>query len=125
MVLSWKPASLLGRGWMVTALLVLLQPLPCPAEADSSGPPEILSLFPLGGRPGEEFQGTLRGRRLEGARELWFDSGGVRATVLGLRNEDGPKPVRDAPVGRRGQAGPVAQPEVPGWIRLPKRDPAA
>ncbi len=92
MALSWKPASLLGRGWMVTALLVLLQLLPCPAEADSSGPPEILSLFPLGGRPGEEFQGTLRGRRLEGARELWFDSGGVRATVLGLRNEDGLKP---------------------------------
>lgn len=92
MVLSCKPAGLLSRRWMVTALLVLLQPLPCPAEADSSGPPEILSLFPLGGRPGEEFQGTLRGRGLEGARRLWFDSGGVRATVLGLRNEEGPKP---------------------------------
>lgn len=77
---------------MATALLVLLQPLPCPAEADSSGPPEILSLFPLGGRTGEEFQGTLRGRGLEGVRELWFDSGGVRATVLGLRNEEVPKP---------------------------------
>ena len=77
---------------MVTALLVLLQPLPSTAEADPSGPPEILSLFPLGGRPGEEFQATLRGRGLEGARELWFDSDGVRATVLGLRNEEGPKP---------------------------------
>lgn len=77
---------------MVTGLLVLLQPLPCAAEADSSGPPQILSLFPLGGRPGEEFQGTLRGRGLGGARRLWFDSGGVRATVLGLRNEEGPKP---------------------------------
>lgn len=92
MALSSKTAGPLGRGWTVAALLVLLQPLPCPAEADSSGPPEILSLFPLGGRPGEEFQGTLRGRGLEGARELWFDSGGVRATVLGLRNEGGPKP---------------------------------
>ena len=77
---------------MATALLVLLQPLPCPAQSDTSGPPEILSLFPLGGRPGEEFQGTLRGRGLEGAGELWFDSGGVRATVVGLRNEAGPKP---------------------------------
>jgi len=77
---------------MVTGLLVLLLPFPCPAEADTSGPPEILSLFPLGGRPGAEFQGTLRGRGLDGAGQLWFDSGGVRATVLGLRNEDGPKP---------------------------------
>ena len=77
---------------MVTALLVLLQPLPSTAEADPCGPPEILSLFPLGGRPGEEFQATLRGRGLEGAGELWFDSDGVRATVLGLRNEEGPKP---------------------------------
>ena len=92
MALSWKTAGLLGRGWMVAALLVLLQPLPCPAEADPSGPPEILSLFPLGGRPGEEFQGTLRGRGLEGARRLWFDSGGITATVLGLRNEEVPEP---------------------------------
>ena len=90
--LSYKYAGPLSRGWMAAALLVLLQSLPCPAEADSSGPPEILSLFPLGGRPGEEFQGTLRGRGLEGARDLWFDSGGVRATVLDLRNEDEPKP---------------------------------
>ncbi len=92
MALSCKTAGPLIRGWMVTALLALLQPFPCAAGADSSGPPEILSLFPLGGRPGEEFQGTLRGRGLEGARRLWFDSGGVRATVLGVRNEDGPKP---------------------------------
>lgn len=92
MALSCNPAGPLSRGWMVAALLVLLQPLPCPAEADPSGPPEILSLFPLGGRPGEEFQGTLRGRGLEGARELWFASGGVRATVLGLRNEESANP---------------------------------
>ena len=92
MALSCKSVTPLSPGWMVTALLVLLQPLPCPAGADSSGPPEILSLFPLGGRPGEEFQGTLRGRGLEGAQELWFDSGGVRAIVLGLRNEEGLKP---------------------------------
>ncbi|MYC82059.1 MAG: hypothetical protein F4X19_08215 [Acidobacteria bacterium] len=92
MALSSKTAGFLSRGWVVAALLALLQPFPCPAEADSSGPPEILSLFPLGGRPGEEFEGTLRGRGLEGANELWFDSGGVRATVLGLRNEKGPKP---------------------------------
>lgn len=89
---SRKPAGSFSRGWMVTVLLVLLQPLPCPAEADTSGPPEILSLFPLGGRQGEAFQGTLRGRGLEGVRQLWFDSGGVRATVLGLRNEEAPKP---------------------------------
>ena len=92
MALSWKPAAPLSRGWIATVLLVLLQPLPCPAEADPSGPPEVLSLFPLGGRPGDEFQATLRGRGLEGARRLWFDSGGVRATVLGLRNEEAPKP---------------------------------
>lgn len=92
MSLSCKTAGPLSRGWMVTALLALLQLLPCPAEAESSGPPEILSLFPLGGRPGEEFQGTLRGRGLEGASKLWFDSGGVRATVLDLRKEEGTKP---------------------------------
>ena len=92
MALSWKPAAPLSRGWIATVLLVLLQPLPCPAEADPSGPPEILSLFPLGGRPGEEFQGILRGRGLEGARRLWFNSGGVKASVLSLRKEEGPKP---------------------------------
>lgn len=92
MALSCKTAGPLRRGWIAAALLLLLQPFPCPAQADPSGPPEILSLFPLGGRPGEEFQATLRGRRLEGARDLWFDSGGVRATVLGLRNEERPKP---------------------------------
>ena len=88
MALSWKRAGPLSRGWIATVLLALLQPLPCPAEADTSGPPEILSLFPLGGRPGEAFQGTLRGRGLEGARDLWFDTDGVRATVLSLRNEE-------------------------------------
>lgn len=90
--LSCKTTGPLSRGWVVAALLALLQSFPCHAEADSSGPPEILSLFPLGGRPGEEFEGTLRGHGLEGANELWFDSGGVRATVLGLRNEEVPKP---------------------------------
>ena len=92
MALPWKPAGPLSRGWIATVLLVLLQPLPCPAEADTSGPPEILSLFPLGGRPGEEFQGILRGRGLEGAGELWFDTEGVRATVVSLRNEQAPNP---------------------------------
>ena len=92
MALSCKTAGPLSRGWIVTGLLVLIQPLPCPAEGGSSGPPEILSMFPLGGRPGEEFQGTLRGRGLEGARGLWFDSAGITASVLGLRKEEGPKP---------------------------------
>ena len=34
--------------------------------------PEILSIFPLGGRQGSSFQVEIRGQALAGARGVWF-----------------------------------------------------
>ena len=74
------------QGPIAAALLVLLSLSTDLAGADRPAPPEILSLFPLGGQPGQEFSVTLRGRSLEGARALWFNSSDVSATVLSLEN---------------------------------------
>ena len=73
----------------IAAVLLVLVPISlCLAETDPPGPPEILSLFPLGGQPGQEFTATLRGYSLEGARDLWFNSSDVSATVLSLESEE-------------------------------------
>ncbi len=73
---------------MVAALLILLPLSSGLAEAVRSAPPEVLSLFPLGGQPGQKFPVILRGRSLEGAHALWLDSSDVSATVLSLQNEE-------------------------------------
>ena len=53
--------------------LVVLCPLPAfPAEQPPE--PKILSLYPLGGRPGESFTARVRGKGLAGAARVWVDS---------------------------------------------------
>ncbi len=43
--------------------------------------PEALSIFPLGGRRGTTVEATIRGRALEGAYSVWFDSKALSARV--------------------------------------------
>jgi len=50
--------------------------------------PELISLFPLGGRLGSESLMTLRGKSLEGAYGLWFDSKEFSGTVLNLQSKE-------------------------------------
>ena len=43
--------------------------------------PELVSVFPLGGRQGSTEMAEIRGRGLEGAYAVWFDEAGLKAQI--------------------------------------------
>jgi len=49
--------------------------------ARSSKEPELLSVFPLGGRQGTTFEVEVRGRALEGVSAAWFQCNDLKATI--------------------------------------------
>ena len=82
------PVIVLGQRWLVTALLVLMPGSMLLGLVKPIKEPELISLFPLGGWLGTESLMTLRGKSLEGAYGLWFDSKEFSATVLNLQSEE-------------------------------------
>ena len=53
-----------------------------PAGAATLPEPSLSSLFPLGGQPGAQIEITVRGKQLDSARAVWFDSTGVTADIV-------------------------------------------
>ena len=43
--------------------------------------PELISIFPLGGRQGSIEEAEIRGRSLEGSYAIWFDAAGLKAQI--------------------------------------------
>jgi hypothetical protein len=64
---------------LAVSLVVFCPPVLSPAE--KSPDPKILSLYPLGGRPGEAFTAHVRGKGLAGAARVWVDSDHITAHI--------------------------------------------
>ena len=64
---------------LAVSLVVFCPPVLSPAE--KSPDPKILSLYPLGGRPGETFTAHVRGKGLAGAARVWVDSEHITAQI--------------------------------------------
>ena len=50
--------------------------------------PEIISIFPLGGRPGTALEVEIRGKTLDGTYAIWFDTKGLTAHVKGVEETE-------------------------------------
>ena len=75
--------------WSVTvALLALFRLSVLQAAVPVETGPEIASFYPLGGQSGQEVSITIRGRLLEGAYALWFESNELTAAVLDFDTEE-------------------------------------
>ena len=61
------------------------------AAAETSAPPELTSVAPLGAAPGSSFEATIRGKNLKGAIALWSPSAGVTGEPLAVEPAAGPK----------------------------------
>ncbi len=57
--------------------------------------PELLSLFPMGGRPGTTVDVQIRGTRLEGSYAVWFESEGLRAAIKTLEEVPADEKVKE------------------------------
>lgn len=52
-------------------------------------PPKADSIFPLGGKPGSNFEAVIRGAALRDAYAIWFEGGGATAKVIAVEPEPG------------------------------------
>ena len=66
---------------LALAVSVLVLCPPCVTLAEKSPEPEILSLYPLGGRPGETFTAHVRGKGLVGATQVWVNTESIAARI--------------------------------------------
>ena len=69
----------MSRKWVYCALLVL-----CSAASRADNPPqspEVLSVFPLGGRLGTQVEVRVRGVALDGAYAVWFDTPSLKGHI--------------------------------------------
>ncbi len=66
----------------IICALGVIGSLAAPASAAEPLPePQTTSVYPLGGQAGTSFTATIRGQSMDGAYALWFESGGIEATV--------------------------------------------
>ncbi len=54
------------------------------ANEKPPGEPQLVSVFPVGARQGASVQAEIRGRTLQGAYGVWFDTKGLRGEVEGI-----------------------------------------
>ena len=69
-------------------LFMLLYPLASVAQDEVPSEPEIISVFPMGGRPGTTVTAQVRGQVLEGAYAVWSGTDGLRAEVTEVEEVD-------------------------------------
>ena len=62
-------------------------------EPNLAGDPEIVSIFPMGGRQGAVHQAQVRGRNLNGTYAVWFSSPHLQARVEAVEEVGDLKPV--------------------------------
>ena len=85
-----------GRGRMFFPALVvacsflftLLYPPGSVAQDEVPSEPEIMSVFPMGGKPGTTVMAQVRCQVLEGAYAVWTSTDGLRAEVTGVEEVD-------------------------------------
>ena len=69
-------------------LFLLLYPLASVAQDEVPTEPEIMSVFPMGGKPGTAVTAQVRGQVLEGTYAVWSSTDGLRAEVTGAEEID-------------------------------------
>src|SRR5438105_1776599 len=62
--------------------LSALSPLTGHPQDQAVTEPKLLSILPLGGRPGTTVQGEVHGELLEGAYAVWFDTDSLNGRLL-------------------------------------------
>src|SRR5579871_6403795 len=88
-------AARTARASMRLFALLLLCLFACPSHAQLA-PPEIRSVFPLGGRPGATTRVTITGVSLRDASAIRFDTTGVTAKILPTISGNLPAPTMDS-----------------------------
>ena len=73
-------------GSLVAVLLCVNAPRLIAQDANDKPPgePQLISVFPVGARQGATIHAEIRGRTLQGAYGVWFDTEGLRAEVEGI-----------------------------------------
>ena len=69
-------------------LFVLFHPQPSVAQDEVPTEPEIMSVFPMAGKPGTTVTAEVRGQVLKGAYAVWSSTDGLRAEVTGVEEID-------------------------------------
>ena len=78
------PALVVACSFLVT----LLYPPRSVAQDEVPSEPEIMSVFPMGGKPGTTVMAQVRGQVLEGAYAVWTSTDGLRAEVTKVEEVD-------------------------------------
>ena len=73
--------------WFVP-LHTVVSPKVCGPGRSSLPNPEIMSVFPMGGKPGTTVMAQVRGQVLEGAYAVWSSADGLRAEVTRVEEVD-------------------------------------
>ena len=85
-----KGSARMGPGLAPWALVVVLLCVNAPrliaqdGTDKPPGEPQLISVFPVGARQAATIQAEVRGRELQGAYGVWFDTEGLRAEVEGI-----------------------------------------
>jgi hypothetical protein len=107
--------------WKRAAVAAVCLVLPIVAQEPKEVPePRLLSLFPAGGSPGQTVKAEIRGLWLSGARTVWFESGGLHASVERVEtlSEQFPEALPGAPP-------PRVKPRPIDLVRIELRIPPA
>ena len=73
----------------IVLFVLLVCPL-SPLKAEQRADPQVISLFPLGGRVGAGFEIQIRGENLEGTYGVWFDCKSLQGEVKGVETIEVP-----------------------------------
>ena len=70
---------------LIVWMALLAAPLWLALRAAPPAAPELVSMFPFGGRQGTSFKATIRGRLLDHVTAAWFDCEHLSATITGVQ----------------------------------------
>ena len=89
-LLRWPLEDVRSRPswWPGLFLVTLLYPPRSVAQDEVPSEPEIMSVFPMGGKPGTTVMAQVRGQVLEGAYAVWTSTDGLRAEVTKVEEVD-------------------------------------
>jgi len=86
-----------GDRLALAALLLALRPLASSETPEPPIEPRLLSVYPLGDRPGSTYQACLRGFTLREAQAIWFESDSIHARIDGTGRDPESDPHASTP----------------------------
>ncbi len=87
-----------GVCWSPVVLIALLFSAPASSEAPKAPvEPRLFSVYPLGDRPGSNYDAVVRGVTLRDAQAIWFDSDSIHARIDRADQDPGSDPHASTP----------------------------